>query len=231
MARIETDLIPDILAAIRQVLGVHPDSFDVLQVAKLAACYDSATYYQNAMIMSEAAADDFALLRRAVEWKGLDGLVMEFGVASGRTVNHLAGLLPAQTIFGFDSFQGLPETWRTGYGTGTFAQPAPEVLPNVELVHGRFEQTLNAFVAAHPGPVALLHVDCDLYSSTVTVLRTLAERIVPGTIIVFDEYFNYPGWRQGEFKAFQEFIAATGRRYTYLGFVPSHQQVCVRIGE
>jgi hypothetical protein len=231
LARIETDLMPDILAAIRQVLGAHPDSFDVLQVAKLAACYDSATYYQTAMIRSEASANDLELMRRAVDWKGIDGLVMEFGVATGRSVNHLAGLLPGQTIFGFDSFHGLPETWRTGYEAGTFAQAIPEVLPNVELVHGWFEQTLDSFVASHPGPVALLHVDCDLYSSTVTILRGLAERIVPGSIIVFDEYFNYPGWRQGEFRAFQEFIAATGKRYTYLGFVPSHQQVCVRIGE
>ena len=231
MARVDIDLLPDILAAIRQLVGTHPDSFDVLQVAKLAACYDSATYYQAAMIRSEASPNDLELMRRAVDWKGLDGLVMEFGVATGRTVNHLASLLSGQTIFGFDSFQGLPETWRTGYEAGTFAQPIPDVAPNVELVHGRFEQTLEGFVASHPGPVALLHVDCDLYSSTVTILRALAERIVPGTIIVFDEYFNYPGWREGEFKAFQEFIAATNRRYTYLGFVPSHQQVCVRIGE
>jgi hypothetical protein len=229
MARIDTDLVPDVLAAIRQVLGVHPDSFDVLQVAKLAACYDSATYYQTAMTMSEAVANDLDLLRRAVDWKGLDGLVLEFGVATGRTVNHLAGLLSGQTVFGFDSFQGLPETWRTGFEAGTFAQAVPEVLPNVELVHGRFEQTLDGFVASHPGPVALLHVDCDLYSSSVTVLRALAERIVPGSIIVFDEYFNYPGWRDHEHRAFTELVEERGLKCRWLAYNTVEWNAAVQI--
>jgi hypothetical protein len=44
---------------------------------------------------------------------------------------------------------------------------------------------------------------------------------------VFDEYLNYPGWRDHEFRAFQEFVAETGRQYEYLSVVPSHQQVAV----
>ena len=74
-----------------------------------------------------------------------------------------------------------------------------------------------------------MHIDCDLYSSTQTILAQLRDRIVPGTILVFDEYFNYPGWEVHEHRAFAEFIQATGRRYEYVGLVPSHQQVAVRI--
>lgn len=61
------------------------------------------------------------------------------------------------------------------------------------------------------------------------VLSGLKGRIVPGTMIVFDEYFNYPGWEQHEFRAFQEFVATTGLRYRYLGFASREQAVAVKI--
>jgi hypothetical protein len=51
---------------------------------------------------------------------------------------------------------------------------------------------------------------------------------VPGTVILFDEYFNFPNWEQHEYKAFQEFVASHGVTYTYLGF--ARQQVAVRVG-
>src|SRR6185312_6095321 len=101
--------------------------------------------------------------------------------------------------------------------------------PNVELVVGLFDDTLPAFASEHPGPVALLHVDCDLYQSTVTIFRELESRIGPGTVILFDEYWNYPGWREHEHRAFQEFIGRTNLRYRYAALVPNRQQVCVVI--
>ena len=75
--------------------------------------------------------------------------------------------------------------------------------------------------------MAFLHIDCDLYSSTQTIFNLLSDRIVPGTVILFDEYFNFPNWENHEFKAFQEFVAEKGVKYTYLGF--ARQQVAVRI--
>jgi hypothetical protein len=84
-------------------------------------------------------------------------------------------------------------------------------------------------LAANPSPVSFLHIDCDLYSSTKTVLHYLGNRIRSGTVIVFDEYFNYVGWRNHEYKAFAEFIAASGLSYRYIGVVPSYQQVGVVI--
>jgi hypothetical protein len=52
---------------------------------------------------------------------------------------------------------------------------------------------------------------------------------VSGTIIIFDEYFNYPGWEVGEFKAFAEFVAEKNVSYRYIAYVPNHQQVAVVI--
>jgi hypothetical protein len=92
------------------------------------------------------------------------------------------------------------------------------VRPNVILHKGWFDETLPDFVAENPGPVAFLHVDCDLYSSTKTIFQYVGDRIVPGTVIVFDEYFNYPGWREHEHKAFQELVQERNLKYRWLAY-------------
>ena len=62
-----------------------------------------------------------------------------------------------------------------------------------------------------------------------TVLTILAPRIVPGTVIVFDEYFNYPGWQEHEHKAFQEFVKEFRVDYKFLGFAKKGYSVGVQI--
>ncbi len=224
----------DILQLVRtsvehQLLGRRLDSYDIDRVGFLAAAVTSAAYAQRHMRTVPRHADDLALLRAALAMRGVPGLVMEFGVASARTTNFIADQVDAP-VYGFDGFAGLPEDWRPGFPRGAFAKTVlPEVRANVELVVGWFDRTLLGFLDGHPGPASFVHVDCDLYSSTQTILAQLRDRIVPGTILVFDEYFNYPGWEVHEHRAFAEFIQATGRRYEYVGLVPSHQQVAVRI--
>jgi len=101
----------------------------------------------------------------------------------------------------------------------------------VSLIKGFFEQTLPAFVAEHRGQrVAFLHVDCDLYSATKTVFKYLEDLLQPGCVILFDEYFNYPGWQEGEYKAFSEYVATTGRAFEYIAYVRTGGQVAVRLG-
>ena len=202
------------------------DSFDILDVAFFAAAMDSAQFYEEYMLTAQSFESDLELLTHAMTLAPPDGLILEFGVASGRTIRHLAGLT-SRPISGFDSFEGLPEAWRTGFQQGRFAQALPAVPSNVTLHKGWFSATLPAMVASTTEPLALLHVDCDLYSSTIYVLDSLADRIKKGTVIVFDEYLNYPGWKQHEHKAFQEFVERSGITYRFDSFVPSHQQVCV----
>ena len=129
----------------------------------------------------------------------------------------------------------MPEHWAgTFERKGKFGRGGalPEVPANVTLHKGWFDQTLPAFLAAYPQhEVAFLHVDCDIYSSTATVLRELAPRLRPGTVIVFDEYFNYPNWQRHEWRAFQEFIRDSGFSYRYLGFAQKNGHVAVRLGE
>jgi hypothetical protein len=160
-----------------------------------------------------------------------DGLVLEFGVFQARTINFIAGHAP-WTVHGFDSFEGLPESWRDGFGKGAFSiATLPEVRANVVLHKGWFDEQIPVFLESQPKPfvISYLHVDCDLYSSTKTIFDLLGDYIVEGTVIVFDEYFNYPGWQMGEFKAFQEFIAGRNLTYQYITYHRQHEQVAVRI--
>jgi predicted O-methyltransferase YrrM len=179
--------------------------------------------------------DRWALLRYAASEAPGEGLMLECGVADGASLRHLAGAMSARRFHGFDSFEGLPENWAgTFEHKGKFGRGGtlPEVPANVALHKGWFEQTLPAFLAAHPDDrVAFLHVDCDIYSSTVTVLQTLAPQLRAGTVLVFDEYFNYPNWQRHEWRAFQEFIRDNGMSYRYLGFAQKIGHVAVRLGE
>ena len=91
-----------------------------------------------------------------------------------------------------------------------------------------FENTIPIFLRSQAGKKSsLIHIDCDIYSSTKTLLSALAKTIIPGTIIIFDEYYNYSGWEDHEFKAFQEFVEEYGLIYEYISYTPS--QVSIRI--
>jgi hypothetical protein len=211
------------------ISGVPNDGADLGRVEKLAAAIDSANYMNLRLARCERYPGALDLLDAGMKARSVEGMILEFGVFSGHTINHIASHAE-ETVYGFDSFEGLPEDWRPDFGQGSFqVSELPETRSNVELVVGWFDDTLPQFAASHHGPVSLLHVDCDLYSSTKTIFHFLAKRIVSGTIIVFDEYFNYVGWRNHEYKAFQEFIVASGLSYRYLGVVPGNQQVAVQI--
>jgi tetratricopeptide (TPR) repeat protein len=160
-----------------------------------------------------------------------EGLVLEFGVRFGNSIRQIAALAGAQQIVhGFDSFEGLPEVWHhEPKGSYTTKGEIPSVPDNVRLHVGWFENTLPEFLQKYNGNARFINIDCDIYSSTSTVLNLLAPRIVPGTVIVFDEYIGNEHWREDEFKAFQEAVAVYGWSYEYLCFSIFTKQVAVRI--
>ena len=170
------------------------------------------------------------LLEFSLQQTSVEGYFMEFGVYKGATIRHLAKLRPNTAFHGFDSFEGLPEAWggfnldKSAFDLGGRLPQAPA---NVSLHKGWFRESLPAWGVKNPGPVAFMHIDCDLYSSTMDILRALADRFQPGTVVVFDEYFNYPGWENHEFKAWHEFVKERGIQYEYIGF--ARQQAAMRI--
>jgi hypothetical protein len=168
-------------------------------------------------------------LAAALEQARPDGLVVEFGVFQGYTLNVLARRVTPDQVWGFDSFEGLPEDWQVSsdqdLAAGTFAvDRLPVVDTNAELVVGWFSDTLPIWMERHAGPMRLLHVDCDLYSSARYILATLNSRIVPGTVIVFDDMYSwydpgfYTNWADGEFRALAEWCKEFDR-----GFEPLYR--------
>lgn len=171
-------------------------------------------------------ADRIELLTYAAGLAADTGLVLEFGVAQGGTITHLAKLFDPRPVYGFDSFQGLPEPW-CGLPVGAFAGEPLWVPHNVRLVRGGFDDTLDDFLELLPDPAAFVHIDCDLYSSTKTVLDKLERRIIPGTVIVFDEFHNYPGWQEHECRAFMEFRRRTKLSFRFVARGP--MQICCTV--
>ena len=196
------------------------------------ASEDSARFIDEYMPALQACGTRRELLKKSIEAVTVaDGLYCEFVVATGGTINYIASLIPQKPIHGFDSFEGLPENWREGMPKGTFARmDLPRVRPNVVLHKGWFDQVLPGWKGRFSGPLAFVHMDADLYSSTKTVLEGLADRMVPGTIIQFDEFFLYPGWKlNGEYKAFTEFRDAYHVQFEYLGYSTESGQVALKI--
>jgi len=147
-------------------------------------------------------------------------LWLEFGVAEGKTINYISKFTD-NTVYGFDSFIGLPEKWRDGFDKGAFTRNGelPKVNSNVTLIKGWFNETLPTFIKEQNKKVSFLHLDADLYSSTKCILDCLKDYLDENCVVVFDELVNYPGFdgENGELKAFYEFINANKVDYTWIG--------------
>lgn len=149
-----------------------------------------------------------------------DTLWLEFGVFSGRTINYISKFT-TDTVYGFDSFEGLPEDWRDKFNKGTFSSNGnmPTVRENVELIKGWFSDTLPDFIKTHNKKISFLHMDADLYSSTKCIFDNVKDYIDDDCVIIFDELVNYPGFDsdKGELKAFYEFITENDVDYEWIG--------------
>lgn len=119
------------------------------------------------------------------------GLCCEFGVYKGGSLAFFCDITD-RTFHGFDSFRGLSEDWLDFKAGHLDLGGRPEKFPfppdRVVIHEGLFEETIPKFLGEYVGPIVFAHIDCDLYSSTVTVLRHIKPRLQKKSILVFDEY-------------------------------------------
>jgi methyltransferase family protein len=216
--------------AIRMVLEVeHRARRDIISAGERDAASSSARFAEEAMPTGRWFPDAHGTLTHALELAPRGGMALEFGVWTGRSLRVIAEARGGVQVYGFDSFSGLPEDYRWDVGAGTFAVHERPDVPGAELVVGWFADTLPGFLAAHPGPVDFVHIDSDLYSSAVTVLQHVGPRLAAGSMLLFDEFFNYAGWEKHEYRAWQEYLDRTGTTVEYLAYTSTHEQVAVRI--
>jgi len=146
----------------------------------------------------------------AEEIRDREVLYLEFGVYRGRSMRIWSSLLrnPGSKLHGFDSFEGLPESWDLSAEKGHFAMEGavPAIDDSrVSFFKGWFSETLPRYVLPTHERL-FVNFDADLYSSTKTVLDFLKPHISLGTYLYFDEFQA----REHESKAFDEFLSETG---------------------
>jgi tetratricopeptide (TPR) repeat protein len=171
------------------------------------------------------------VLQRALQLAPADGLTLECGVYFGRSLRVIAECSSGK-VHGFDSFEGLPEAWKENEGAGAYSTGGllPLGLPErVRLHPGWFEQTLPPFFASEGAPIRLLHVDCDLYSSTRTVLDAADPFLVAGSVVVFDDLLGYPGYAEHELRALCEWSERSGARWEVVAACLLGREVAIRI--
>jgi hypothetical protein len=163
----------------------------------------------------------------------LPGDYFEFGVFKGTTFSYAAKvmspLFPAMRFIALDSFEGLPEPkgldeqqgFTSGFYKGQFACSQDDFAENlrtesvdidrVVIVKGWFDKTLVDVTAQKYSlnKAAAILIDCDLYESTVPVLRFITPLLSVGTVILFDDwrcFRNLPD--HGQQRACSEWLAA-----------------------
>jgi hypothetical protein len=156
---------------------------------------------------------------------------LEFGVYQGASLRMWCAMdrNPESRFFGFDSFQGLPEDWTADKPAGTFSTGVPQIGDDrCRLLMGLFHDTLYPFLAEFQTRGQLVvHIDCDLYSSALFCLMALDRWLVPGVIVVFDEFYDL----QNEFAAYRDWSRAAYKECVGLASTAAYRQVALKVCE
>jgi hypothetical protein len=145
--------------------------------------------YTNRINGFETVVDKFDL-------EQIEILYLEFGVASGVSFrwwmsnnNH-----KDSKFFGFDTFEGLPEKWGLFYKKGDMKHEIMELADNRhEFIKGLFQNTFPGFINENQPELKsakrkIIHLDADLFSSTLFILSQMYPFLKKGDILIFDEF-------------------------------------------
>jgi hypothetical protein len=145
---------------------------------------------------------------------------LEFGVHQGCSINQFSQHLQDIVIYGFDSFEGLNEDWK---GTTMIKQHfsldgvVPQLNSNCIPVIGWIQDTLPTFISSNEDlRINFVHIDTDTYETARFILEHIKPFLIDKSILVFDELYNIPGWRIGEYRALTEIFNET--EYQFLAF-------------
>lgn len=177
---------------------------------------DNAWDYENGFYWFSPTARLNKMLAQYELYKSISGLpghIFELGVYKGASLVRLATYRDAlennysRKIVGFDAFGEFPteglnvkgdlEFIDKFEGIGGYGLDIEEVstllklkgFENFELIKGNVFDTLPTYLEKHPETrLSFLHLDMDVKEPTDFALEQLYERVVPGGLIVFDDY-------------------------------------------
>ena len=179
--------------------------------------------------------DRHALYEYVLRMEGLDTSLdyLEFGVSKGVSLKWwVSGIKhPDARFVGFDTFEGLPEPWGANpKGTFTADGRLPDVKDErISYEVGLFQQTLPDFLKTYePQRRKLIHMDSDLYTSTLYVLTSLAPALRQNDVIIFDEMGSVRN-PMYEFRAMRDFFSSFYLEYTAVAATRFYEQVAIKL--
>jgi len=188
----------------------HPIKIDLKQKLKEELVNEILNhfkeYIKKGMIFTNILEiREYAIKTSLLNDRNKEYYYLEFGVWKGDSSNFFSKFL--NKLYYFDSFEGLKEDWVGRHllkGHFNLNKKIPSLNSNVEPVVGWVEDTLEDFLKKHNPKINFVHLDMDTYSPTKFTLEKIKPYLVKGAIILFDELYNYHGWRNGEYKALTE---------------------------
>ena len=156
---------------------------------------------------------------------------LEFGVFQGESIRYWTSInkRPESRFFGFDSFEGLPEDWKDGMPRGHFdtGGSTPKIADaRVQFVKGWFVNSVPPFARDFTTRNRLvLHLDADLYSSTMLPLVHFERLMTAGTLLIFDEFYD----REHEYKALMDWQKIFGREVRVVAEMDNFSKICAEL--
>ncbi|MDC1128464.1 class I SAM-dependent methyltransferase [Candidatus Pelagibacter sp.] len=188
----------------------------------------SSIFYENSYQIR-----DYAIRKSLINYEDGD-LNLEFGFGIGKSLKIFSKVLNDKKIYAFGApGSHLREDW-----VGHINHPSYEVADervkqptnvrnNAELIFGWVQDTLDPFLARFKDiKINFVHIDLDTYESTKYVLQKIKPYLKKNCIILFDELYNYSGWKVGEYKALTELFDE--KEYRYLSFCSKYSQVVIQ---
>lgn len=164
------------------------------------------------------------------EIKNDDFDYLEFGVAEGVAfkwwINKMKN--PKCKFYGFDVFTGLPEDFgvmkKNDYDT---KGNTPQIDDNrFQFISGMFQDSLPTFLKSfNSSRRKVIHMDADLYTSTLYVLTSIYPILKKNDIIIFDEF----GVPTHEFKAFTEIVNSYKLKFKIIGAINNFLQLAIKL--
>ena len=203
--------------------------YEMFEKEQIKNCYETfKTHFQKSILLDYKNYHKF-IIERAKENDPLNKkFYLEFGVWKGTTINIFSKYV--NTIYGFDSFEGLREDWAgtsCQKGTNNLNKKLPVFNKNVIPVIGWVQDTLGPFLDKHKTDINFVHLDMDTYESTKFVLTKIKPYLTKNCYIAFDELYNYPGWEMGEYRALKETF--NDNEYKYVCFSKDGTQVMIQV--
>ena len=184
--------------------------------------YNKKVKYENRFQLHEFVINE-EIKNQAIDY-------LEFGVATGIAIKWWVekNKNPETKFYGFDVFTGLPEDFGVMHKHHYDTQGTTPKIDDarVTFIKGLFQDSLPGFLDNYKsGKRKVIHMDADLYSSTLFVLTRLIPFLKENDIIIFDEF----GVPMHEFKAFTEIVSAYKLNYEFLGAINNYLQIAIKI--